>query len=310
MFGRTQPACSLHAQNDGQLVVHDGSGATVWSSVAQGGSSSAAQGWLYQISSGGLGSTRCIESGPSPAAVRLESRSRRYSLRVSQQGAALQLMDANGTIVWAPQGAQPGSPPARMCMTAAGQLLLSGAPSGVALWRSSYAVGPASPAPFVAQVSDVGCLEVLDGRCELLYSSTTQGRAAATPSKPMRSEPAARQRTARQPAPVDPAKRSRASPAPWSAIGYTQGSGNATQKHTKRLPPSIKPMRNVTGQAPPLAQQAAGAAPTCTLPAKAPCGGVELCGTDAHCQRAGCCEAPLACRRTSEFLWLCEANRP
>jgi hypothetical protein len=211
--------------------VKDGTGATIWSSRSEAGSSSGTQGWRYQITSGGTASTRCIASGPVPAAVRLVSPSKRFSLQVSQQGADLRLMDANGTVVWAPQGAQPGSPPARLCITAAGQLQLSSSTPSRALWSSSYAVGPASRAPFVAQVSDAGCLEVLDGQCALLYSTTAHGGKAAgsggSTSAP--SKPATGKRTA------GPSK------SPSAATGTTQGSSGAKQPPAKYRKPDTKP---------------------------------------------------------------------
>jgi hypothetical protein len=371
-------------QNDGRLVVKDGTGATIWSSGTEGGSSSAAQGWLYQITSGGLASTRCIASGPAPAAVWLVSPSRRFSLQVSQQGAALALMDANGTAVWAPQDAQPGSPPARLCITAAGQLQLTGGPYSTLLWSSSYAMGPGSQAPFVAQVSDAGCLEVLDGQCARLYSSTagsSQAVGAGLRTSPL-SEPSAGKRTVEQPRRNKPVVAGGPSAVLRTAPGTTQASGGATLLPAKRLGPSPRPSprpspatsakatKPPTKKHPPAAkkqrpspapkrsssssssssQPLAGllskvpkAAPInvtsfptaakvpatrtgskankktgllsklapkvfkqCALPAMSPCGGVELCGKDAPCQSAGCCKAPAACRRTSEFVWLCK----
>jgi hypothetical protein len=116
----------------------------------------------------------CISSGPSPAAVALRSPSSNYALQVSQQDAALRLVNASGSPIWAPQGALAGSPPAQLCITSAGQLKLTGAGSS-SLWSSSYANGPASSGPFTAFVTDDGCLEVVDGRCSPLYSSHSSG---------------------------------------------------------------------------------------------------------------------------------------
>jgi hypothetical protein len=169
--------------DDGQLVVQDGTSATVWSSKTENGSlSAAAKGWAYQVTSDGMPDVSCIFSGPAPAAVKLVSQDRAYSLEVAQQGAALRLVSAAaGSVVWSPQGARSGSPPAHLCITAAGKLQLSGAGSS-SLWASSYAVGPGAKGPFTALVAPGGALEVVDGACQLLFSSTASGKAvSATP---------------------------------------------------------------------------------------------------------------------------------
>ena len=46
-------------QNDGQLVVKDGDGAVIWSSRTETGTSTAAQGWTYQITSNGKPGVSC-----------------------------------------------------------------------------------------------------------------------------------------------------------------------------------------------------------------------------------------------------------
>jgi hypothetical protein len=45
-------------QNDGQLVVRDGDGAPIWSSKDESSSSSASEGWMHQITSGGVPKVR------------------------------------------------------------------------------------------------------------------------------------------------------------------------------------------------------------------------------------------------------------
>jgi hypothetical protein len=86
-------------QNDGQLVVRDGSGDLVWTSREENGTSSTAQGWTHQITSSGQLQVSCITSGPSPAAVALLSQGKRFRLQVSQDGARLSLASANGSQV-------------------------------------------------------------------------------------------------------------------------------------------------------------------------------------------------------------------
>lgn len=86
-------------QNDGQLVIKDGSGAVTWTSATETGTSSVADGWTYQITSGGRETISCIHSGPDPAAVTLASRSKAYKLQISQRSASLKLIHANGSQV-------------------------------------------------------------------------------------------------------------------------------------------------------------------------------------------------------------------
>jgi hypothetical protein len=170
--GGGDSSCYSHAlQNDGRLVVTDAGGAITYDSgdgASGGGSSSAAQGVLRQLVSG---STQpCIFNwGPMLPGTQLVSRSGRYALRISQQGAQLQLVDTGtGAQVWSPAGAVPGTPPARVCVIAQGALVLSD--TGRQLWSSGPPRSLAAP-PLVAQVTDAGRLEVLDGGCATVWAS-------------------------------------------------------------------------------------------------------------------------------------------
>jgi hypothetical protein len=85
--------------DNGQLVVTDGSGATIWTSATETGTKSTAQGWTYQITSGGRKDVSCIHSGPNPEAVNMASQSKKYRLQISQTSAALSLVAADGSQV-------------------------------------------------------------------------------------------------------------------------------------------------------------------------------------------------------------------
>ena len=136
---RGNPSCYTYAmQNDGQLVVKDGDSAVIWSSATETGTSSAVQGWTYQITSGGRPDVSCIFSGPSPAAVYMASQNKAYMLQISQADAALSLVGIGGSKVWGPTGAKPGAPPAQACITPAGNLELTGSGGSSVLWSSGY----------------------------------------------------------------------------------------------------------------------------------------------------------------------------
>jgi hypothetical protein len=163
-------SCYSHAlQDDGRLVVTNAGGAAAFdsgNSASGSGSGSAAQGTLRQLVSGST--QQCIFNwGPLLPATQLVSPGGRYALRISQQ-AQLQLLDAGtGARVWAPAGAVLGEAPARVCLGAQGALVLSD--TGRQLWLSR----PRTPTalPLVAQVTDAGRLEVLDGACATVWDS-------------------------------------------------------------------------------------------------------------------------------------------
>jgi hypothetical protein len=126
-------------QNDGQLVVKDGAGATIWTSATETGTSSAKQqGWTYQISSGGRKDVSCIHSGPIPSAVHMASLDKTHRLQISQSGAALSLVGSNGSSVWSPSGAALGLLPAQLCIASTGALELAGSNGASKLWSSRY----------------------------------------------------------------------------------------------------------------------------------------------------------------------------
>jgi hypothetical protein len=95
----TSTCYTYDLQADGQLVVFDVTNTTVWSSRDESGSAGMGQGWLYQITSRGLPDVRCISSGPSPAAVKLVSQGKGFTLQISQRGAELSLQGADGSLV-------------------------------------------------------------------------------------------------------------------------------------------------------------------------------------------------------------------
>jgi hypothetical protein len=177
--------------------------------------------------------------------------------------------------VWAPSSALPGSAPAQLCVTAAGRLQLTGAGSK-SLWTSSYPVPAAARPPFSALVSDDGCLEVVDDRCQLIYSThqTQQKNGALAPAaSAMRSFP------------------------------KTQSKGSASRIGSKPAAAAAQKSRVPALQAG--SQQLAPALPACKLLAQEQCGGVGLCGADRECPARGCCAGTLGCRRESEWAWQC-----
>jgi hypothetical protein len=107
------PPRSYAMQNDEQLVVKDGDDAVViWTSAEEKGTSSAKQGWTYQITSNGRKDVACIHSGPTPDAVHMPPpQSKAFKLQIAQSGAALSVVGADGSKVWGPSGAKAGSPP-------------------------------------------------------------------------------------------------------------------------------------------------------------------------------------------------------
>ena len=302
-------------QNDGQLVVKDGDGAVIWSSRTETGTSTAARGWTYQITSNGKPGVSCLFSGPSPAAVYMPSQDNAYKLQVTQSGAALSLVASDGQLVWSPSGAAAGSPPARMCITSAGKLELSGNGGASKLWASTYATaGIKAGGYYAAFISSDGCLEVVDGTCQLLYSTTlTPGNSSANQQRP---QPVARFKltppdaraarntttgtsSTRKPPPV----RSKRSPPAAGVISLPAPRASRASK-----PPSASSAVSPPSRASkvPGAPRAASAAGACTLAVGSVCGGVSLCGVDRQCPAKGCCAGTTACRRHNEFTWRCQ----
>jgi hypothetical protein len=158
-------------RNDGQLVVNDGDGRTVWSSNSSTpGSNSQSLGWLEQLTSGGSTKLGCVFSGPVPAAVQLMSPSKAFALRVLQANASLRIVSSStGAVMWSPAGALAGQAPAQLCISRLGSLLLQG--DGLKQLWSTAAPAPGTMAPYSLALTDDGCLDVLDSRCTLLWSS-------------------------------------------------------------------------------------------------------------------------------------------
>ncbi len=182
-------SCYSYAlQNDGQLVVRDAGKALVWTSSSA--AAAAAVGQMSQLISGDRTTVACLQSGPRPAARHLLSRLGQYKLQLLQQGARLQVVDtlAGGAELWSPQGALPGQPPARLCITPQGTLVLSAVePELQQLWSSGLAASPAA-GPYVAVLSDDSCLEVRDSRCRLVWNNHdgavgSRGRGHAPPPR-------------------------------------------------------------------------------------------------------------------------------
>lgn len=313
---------SYALQDSGSLVVTDADRRPVWDSSSDRGSSSVAQGWLHQLVGG---STQpCINSGPLFPATRLVSRSGRYTLLISQQGAALQLLDSStGAQVWAPSGSLPGKAPARLCLQQQqGALVLSA--DGTQLWRSGSSSQAPSPSagPFVAEVTGAGRLELLDGSCRrrdvepkssgtsaLGKASPPPGKASLRPSlRPAlrQASPPAARASRRAPAAGAPAP-ARKPP----AVVVPRARPPARPLSTKSPPKSRPPPKDGVSAAivalpgshvrpPPPAPLA-----RCRLQEDTPCGGRALCGADAACRQLGCCDGQLVCRRSNEWLWLC-----
>jgi hypothetical protein len=166
---RGNTTCYSYAlQNDGQLVVRDAHDVVVWSSTSASADTEASR--RLQIVSGGKLAISCIHSGPLPRSSYLISSALTYKLALQQQGAQLQLLDTStGALGWAPPGALTGQAPARFCITSDSSLQLTGS-SQQQLW-SSGSGNPAAAGPYVAYVTDAGCLEVVDAACALVWSN-------------------------------------------------------------------------------------------------------------------------------------------
>ncbi len=298
--------------DDGQLIVRDGANATVWTSQAESGSLNAAQrGWQHQITSQGLPEVSCIFSGPSPAAVRLLSQDRAYSLEIAQKGAALSLVSvATGTAVWSPQGALPGSRPAKLCIMSSGRLQLTGAASA-SLWTSSYPVGSTVKGPFTTLVTSEGCLEVVGASCQLLYSTTISSKAPpgpparnATRVRPNKTT-AATGSSVSPPAPRAVRGGGRPPPSQLAVRSRPKASSPAPLANRSRASPQRQGEQAPTALPSGLNNTSAAAFMRCMLPAGALCGGVQLCGLDQKCPAKGCCSGALGCRRENEYGWRC-----
>lgn len=330
---------SYTLQNDGQLIVRDAGEALVWTSSSA--AAAAAVGQMSQLISGDRTTVACLQSGPSPAARHLLSRQGQYKLQLLQQGARLQVVDtlAAGAELWSPKGALPGQPPARVCITTQGALVLSaGEPKPQQLWGSGLVASPAA-GPYVAVLADDSCLEVRDGRCRLLWNNHhgpvgSRGRGSSSSSPPARAVAGAR----------PPPRRPRAQPSPAKAAARLTPPPAAGLAKPSAVPPRLQP-GSLPGRRPPPApataqliqvsskggrpppdsggqqvpassgmgtggggtsssnSSAAGA--TCLLQQGQPCGGISLCGSDGVCTRLGCCITGLVCVRHSDFLWHC-----
>ena len=293
-------------QNDGQLVVKDGDGAVIWSSRTETGTSTAARGWTYQITSNGKPGVSCLFSGPSPAAVYMPSQDNAYKLQVTQSGAALSLVASDGQLVWSPSGAAAGSPPARMCITSAGKLELSGNGGASKLWASTYATaGIKAGGYYAAFISSDGCLEVVDGTCQLLYSTTlTPGKKA--PNSAAMKSPQLMAGFSKPPAPM-----ARLAASPTAGASSTSSFSQLLPVARAKLPASVPSGASSAAGFPSAssnskASKAAGASKSCALAVGSVCGGVSLCGVDRQCPAKGCCAGTAACRRYNEFTWRCQ----
>lgn len=307
---------SYQLRGDGQLVVTDGFAQPVWLSGDGWSSSTAsAHGWLHQITSGAQVRISCIYAAPTQLGSKLVSMSQRYQLQLAQPLAALQVYDtANQTQLWSPAvSSSPGTTPKQLCISTNGVLTLIG--SGLAsMWSSG------APAllfgPYTAMVTDDGCLEVLDGSCNSIYTSHTQSRKLP--------------RAVRTPANINgrfPVLNTVATDSSSTGGGGTTSKPvNATRQLLQQPPPkqlAVRPSRQLPP--PPIVQLQHGfrkAAPppkpsqvrpaasiksakACTLGQLGICGGITMCAVDNPCTSAGCCMPGLACRRSNRYTWRC-----
>lgn len=304
---RGTPTCyTYQLLNDGQLVVKDAEGTVTWSSATEGGSSSGQQaGWLYQITSGGQSPVSCLFSGPSPRAAKLVSRDQSMSLQIAQANGALAVRDAIGNVIWSPTNALTGRAPAQLCITKAARLNLTSASPPV-LWTSTTVLPPDAAAPYTAEVTNDGCLDILDGRCQLVWSSHDfEAKKAGKP-------PALASKAGRLPPPKPAASASNLSGAAGSPSprvlpgGFGFGSGNGTTAARKRPGAKLPLVKALRPPPKPAAVTSSSAAKqTCSLQAEVVCGGISLCGVDSRCVTQGCCSSGLVCLRKSQYTWIC-----
>lgn len=328
---------SYALQNDGQLVVRDASNALVWSSTSA--SADAAANRLRQIISDGRQEVSCIHSGPLPTSSYLTSSALTYRLVLQQQGAQLQLQESvSGAVQWVPPGALPGQAPAKLCIAKNGSLQLT-APGAQQLWSSSR-TGPATAGPYVAFVTDDGCLEVMDGVCRQVWSnhdssskdSTRRlgGRRQLNPppaGRRPRPQSAARSESGGVPTQTPTATSSMAArdssrlpPAQLWQVPMVAARPTSVQAARALQPKPVHPAPRTAQTAVWLpvgggiaaaggsVQGAKGAAPSqpaCSLLEGQPCGGLMTCGRNGECPHIGCCVAQTACMRRSDYVWLC-----
>lgn len=121
-------------------------------------------------------------SGPSPDPVKLVTQDKAHSLQVAMAGAKLSLMGPGSTLLWSPLNALPGNVPAQLCITSQAELQLNGsAPGPASLWSTAFNTKPASNGPYTAEITSEGCLDILDGRCQLVWSSHDGARTRKSP---------------------------------------------------------------------------------------------------------------------------------
>ncbi len=303
-------------------MIKDAGGAVTWSSKQDGGSLSAAQGWLYQITSGGKPNISCIFSGAMPSAVRLVSQDQSFALQVTAPGAQLNMTGPDGGPWWSPAGALQGHAPAKLCITRQAVLQLNGsAPGPASLWNTQYAAMPVSNGPFTAEITADGCLDILDGACKLVWSSHDD-------SKSQRSLPGVVKAGRSRPRPPAPATTSKLGKLPKGfntttlpvSIANKQtvpaASGTSKTLQVAASEPSllgtksavVAPDTTRTSDSRPALLSASRAAATCMLVAGQACGGIGMCGSDGPCAGNGCCAAGLACVRHTAFTYACGAG--
>jgi hypothetical protein len=179
---------------------------------------------------------------------------------------------------------------------------------------------PVADGPFTAQVSSDGCLDILDGSCQLVWSSHQGFKSKRSPpgvassAGSFKMQPGAMAGAGRPPK-APPAKASKvgslpqgfnkASPSLANANKQTSpaASGTGTSKATPAtaLQPSLVGSKAAVGVT---------AAATCTLAAGQACGGISLCGSDRPCGGKGCCAAGLTCVRRTAFTHTCGTGAP
>lgn len=326
-----QPVCYSYTVTDaGQLVVADQTKNVTWRSSADGLTFSTIR--KAQLVSNSAPELSCIWSGPHQTPSALASRDGRYIARVEDNGVLTIVDSSRQVVIFSPAGAKPGKGQGSLCIRNNGALLLMGSSGSELLWQPEYALPSAGSGPYTVRLSKTGHLQVLDGSCNVLFSS---GQAASLPQRPYVASPPVRpgskapppKSTSRQARPPPNKARSTTKPPPGKLPRTGKQPPPAKLRRVATSPPPPKQAvqfrsRPPAPQASPASRQppsvasstttpaSADAAPHCTpekrlAPVGTACGGISLCGLEGTCPHAPCCKPELACTRRSEFAWVC-----
>jgi hypothetical protein len=325
------PCFTYEVTDEGELLLTDSTGATVWSSVS---SPMSSDGTMLQLQGQAKPSnTSCIISGPPEDTTFLRAPDQSLQLALSPDTGLLLTQTSDSAPLWQSEGAAAGVPPMRACLGAGGVLTLatttngSFSAAGSQLWNSTMdgTMVLGASGPYTALLdSSTGALHVLDGSCATVWCSTTNRtgqQAVVVRRQPVQlsglRRPSALLPLSPSPSPPpSPSSLPPPSPEPSPPPPPSPKALLFKKKLSSPAPKAIKP--------PKASQPPAGAkksprprsTPQQLCPAGVPrtlnpgqaCGGTLMCGEDTACSAVACCKLGTRCAKVTERRWTCQRS--